>query len=310
MVKDVMEFQEEAAHSNSIPDLQEALKVAMTSLGLPYFSYAWSRSSSLDHLEMADDSFFTTVSEEFFATYIKDGLYRNDYSIYACRGTTRIPSLIGRTYHRWKNVPDDELNASELAVEDFAREFFVDGLVGLLENHDGLFFAGASVVGQDMPIREFDHALTNAGTAFQLLRIYHDRFHMLRRGERLIHIRESDLDRFLVAVQGGEIGAISAGIAELFRGGSPASASMSPFEHSSNYTKITLRGRGFDFGTLQARIIGILHAASRTPDPWVPEAELLFSAQSNSQHLRELFKNKDPGFLFERNGIGKIRLKL
>lgn len=308
MVHDVMEFQEEAAHLNSITDLQKALKAAMTSLGLPYFSYAWSRSSSLDHLDMADDSFFTTVSEEFFATYIKDGLYRNDYSIYACRGTTRIPSLIGRTYHRWKNVPDDELNASELAVEDFAREFFVDGLVGLIENHDGLFFAGASIIGQDMSMREFDHALTNAATAFQLLRIYHDRFHMLRRGDRLIHIRESDLNRFLMAVQDGEIGNIRDGIAGLFR--SNSSVSMSPFEHSPCYTKITLRGRDVKFGTLQAQIIGILHTASQTPDPWVPEEELLSSVRSNSQHLRELFKNKDPGFLFERNGIGKVRLKL
>ncbi|MBF0327232.1 MAG: hypothetical protein HQL42_19520, partial [Alphaproteobacteria bacterium] len=192
--------------------------------------------------------------------------------------------------------------------EDFAREFFVDGLVGLIENHDGLFFAGASVVGQDMSIREFDQALTNAGTAFQFLRIYHDRFHMLRRGERLIHIRESDLDRFLVAVQCGEVGDVKDGLTELFRYSSPAS--MSSFEHSSCYTLITLRGRKFDFGALQARIIGILHAASRTPDPWVPEDELLFSARSKSQHLRELFKNKDPVFLFERNGIGKVRLKL
>lgn len=308
MVKDAMGFQEEAAHSNSIPDLQEALKAAMTDLGLPYFSYAWSRSSSLDHLEMADDSFFTTVSEEFFATYIKDGLYRNDYSIYACRGTTRIPSLIGRTYHRWKNVPDDELNASELAVEDFAREFFVDGLVGLIENHDGLFFAGASIIGQDMSMREFDHALTNAGTAFQFLRIYHDRFHMLRRGERLIHIRESDLDRFLVAVQSGEVGDVKDGIGELFRRSSPAS--MSPFEHSSRYDLIKLRGRTFRFGVIQGRIIRILHAASQTPDPWVAEAELLISAQSDSQHLRELFKNKNPSLLFERDGLGRVRLKL
>lgn len=308
MVKDVMEFQEEAAHLNSIPDLQEALKVAMTDLGLPYFSYAWSRSSSLNHLEMADDSFFTTVSEEFFATYIKDGLYRNDYSIYACRGTTHIPSLIGRTYHRWKNVPDDELNASELAVEDFAREFFVDGLVGLIENHDGLFFAGASIIGQDMSMREFDHALSNAATAFQLLRIYHDRFHMLRRGDRLIHIRESDLNRFLMAVQDGEIGNLGDGIAGLFRSGSPAS--MSPFEHSPCYTRIQLRGQKFEFGATQARIIGTLHTASRTRDPWVPEDSLLSSAQSRSQNLRELFKNKNPSLLFERDGLGRVRLKL
>jgi hypothetical protein len=308
MVKDVMKFQEEAAHSNSIPDLQEALKAAMTDLGLPYFNYAWSQSSSLDHLEMADDSFFTTVSREFFATYIKDGLYRHDYSIYACRGTTRIPSLIGRTYHRWRNIPDDELNASERAVEDFAREFFVDGFVGLIENHDGLFFAGASVVGQDMSMREFNHALTNAGTAFQFLRIYHDRFHMLRRGDRLIHIRESDLHRFLAAAQCGEVRDVKDWLAELFRCGSPAS--VSPFEHSSSYDQITLRGRKFDFGAIQARIIGILHAASRIPDLWVPEDELLVSARSKSQNLRELFKNKDPGFLFERNGIGKVRLKL
>lgn len=305
---DVLDFQEEVHSLCGVPDLQDAMVRAMTSLDLPYFTYAWSRSRSLDRLDMAEDSFFTTMSGEFFAAYLDGDLYKHDYSIHACRGTTTIPSLIGRPYHRWRKVPSAELKGLELAVEDLGREYFVDGLTGRIENHDGLFFAGASVIGQDMTLREFEGALVNAGTAFQLLRIYHDRFHQLRQAEPAISMKPSDLKSLLAAMRRGDIGDMEERVAELIRHG--ANASAPPFEHSSNYTKITLRGRMIEFGTLQARIIGILHAASRTPDPWVPEEDLLFSARSNSQHLRELFKNKNPSFLFERDGIGRVRLKL
>ena len=308
MAMNVMAFQEEAASLHSIPELQGATARAMVGIDLPYFNYAWSRSSSLDSLDMDDDSFFATFSGEFFSTYIKTGLYRNDYSIYACRGTTTIPSLIGRTYHRWRDVPPDELNASERAVEDLGKAYFVDGLTGRIENHDGLFFAGASVVGQGMSLREFNHALLNAGAAFQFLRIYHDRFHLLRRAEPVIQIRESELRSIVAAMRRGDVDSMDNRIAGLI--GRASEAMNSVFAHSPGYDQVTLRGKVIRFGPIQARIIGILHAAVLTAVPWVRERELMDEARSASRNLHDAFRHHDHDFLFETDSFGRVRLRL
>ena len=204
MVKDVMEFQEEAASLSSIPDLQEAVTRAMIGLGLPHFSYAWSHSPLLDRIEMTDDSFFTTITDKFFVPYIESGLYKHDYSIYACRGTTNIPSLIGRTCHRWRNVSRSELSRQELALDDFEKEFFVEGLTSLIENHDKRFFSGVSLIGQGMSMREFDHALANAPKALLLFRIYHDRFHFLRRSNAVIQVHPSELQIIADTIRRGD----------------------------------------------------------------------------------------------------------
>lgn len=179
MVMDVMEFQEEAASLRSIPELQEAMTRAMIRLDLPYFIYAWSDSLSPHHLNITGNSFFSTITDKFFKPYIESGLFRHDYSIHACRGTTTIPSLIGRSCHRWRNVSRAEMNKLERTLDEFEREYFVDGLTIRIENHNKSFFSGASLIGQGMSMPEFNHALTNTSKAFMLLRIYHDRFHLL-----------------------------------------------------------------------------------------------------------------------------------
>lgn len=181
MVKAVMEFQEEAAGLRSIPPLQETLVQTLTSLGFPYFSYAWSDSPSIDQIAMDSDSFFTNINDNFFVPYIRDGIFLYDYSIHACRGTTTIRSLIGKTWHRWREVSRNEMNPREQYLDDFEKAFFVDGVTSVLENRDERFFSGASLIGQDMSLREFNHPLKNAPRAFWILRIYHERFHVLRR---------------------------------------------------------------------------------------------------------------------------------
>jgi Autoinducer binding domain len=308
MVMDALEFQEEASSLHSISELQGATAQAMAGIDLPYFSYAWSRSSSPSHLDMADDSFFINYSGEFFSTYIEGDMYKSDYTICACRGTTTIPSLIGRTYHRWRDVPPNELSASERAVDDLGREYFVDGLTGRIESHDGLFFSGASVVGQGMSMREFNHALTNAGTAFQFLRIYHDRFHQLRQAQPTISVAPADLKNLLVAMRRGDIGEMEGRVAELIRRGENISAP--PLEHSSGYDRITLHGRQLKFGSIQARIIALLYAASQTGNPWVLERDLMGQAKSSSRNLHDVFRRHDRGFLFEADAFGRVRLRL
>ena len=305
---DVLDFQEEALSLCSVPDLQDVMVRAMTSLDLPYFTYAWSRSRSLDRLDMAEDSFFTTMSGEFFAAYLDGDLYKHDYSIHACRGTTTIPSLVGRPYHRWRKVPSTELKGLELAVEDLGREYFVDGLTGRIENHDGLFFAGASVIGQDMTLREFEGALVNAGTAFQLLRIYHDRFHQLRRPEPTMTITQAEFIKLASLMRSGNFGDAEGQIAELVRmvdGGSPPA-----FDHSPGYEWIVLRGRTFHFGPIQTRIIALLDEARRAGQGWVLERDVMDKSKARSRNIHDIFRRHDRAFLFEFDGFGRVRIRM
>ena len=89
-----------------------------------------------------------------------------------------------------------------------------------------------------------------------------------------------------------------------------ATPEVAGFDHSPDYTRVSLHGRAFRFGALQASVIRILHQASLTPSPWVLERQLLSQTGSRSEALRHVFRNHDRDALFEADSLGRIRLRL
>ncbi|MCP4393004.1 MAG: hypothetical protein GY804_01860 [Alphaproteobacteria bacterium] len=64
------------------------------------------------------------------------------------------------------------------------------------------------------------------------------------------------------------------------------------FHHENNYHHVKLDNIDFSFGMIQANVIKILHAASKTEYPWVHCKILLNEAGSTSSRIRDLFKAK------------------
>ncbi len=89
-----------------------------------------------------------------------------------------------------------------------------------------------------------------------------------------------------------------------------AVAEVADFAHSPDYTRVSLHGRAFRFGALQASVIRILHQASLTSSPWVLERQLLSQTGSRSEALRHVFRNHDRDALFEADSLGRVRLRL
>jgi hypothetical protein len=98
--------------------------------------------------------------------------------------------------------------------------------------------------------------------------------------------------------------------ASVSNGTSCTPAEIPNFECSPDYTRVSLRGKAFRFGALQASIIRILHGASTTSSPWVSERHLLAQTGSRSEALRHVFRNHDRDALFEMDPLGRVRLRL
>ncbi len=88
-------------------------------------------------------------------------------------------------------------------------------------------------------------------------------------------------------------------------------ANESIFYQENNYQYIEYRGFVFDFGMIQAKIIEILHRASKTDCPWIHCKHLLDKAGSTSTRVRDLFKSKK-GWqeLILSDGKGRYRINL
>ena len=98
--------------------------------------------------------------------------------------------------------------------------------------------------------------------------------------------------------------------ASVGKGVSGAPPTSADFEHSPDYTRVSMRGVALRFGALQASIIRILHQASMTSSPWVLERHLLAQTGSRSEALRHVFRNHDRDSLFEADALGRVRLRL
>ena len=83
------------------------------------------------------------------------------------------------------------------------------------------------------------------------------------------------------------------------------------FHYENNYRHVEYDDLVFEFGMIQAKIIEILHAASKTDNPWVHCKRLLDKAGSGSPRVRDLFKSKD-GWreMILSDGKGNYRLNI
>ncbi len=83
------------------------------------------------------------------------------------------------------------------------------------------------------------------------------------------------------------------------------------FLHENDYRHVEYENLMFEFGMIQAKVVGILHAASQTDHPWVHCKRLLDKAGSGSPRVRDLFKSKK-GWrdLILSDGKGNYRLNI
>lgn len=94
-------------------------------------------------------------------------------------------------------------------------------------------------------------------------------------------------------------------LAELTAGTTPR------FQASPDYRHVSLGDHSFTLGPLQAKVVGLLHEAAQTDNPWRSGKQLLGQAGSEQQKLGSLFKKvKDWRKLIDVDDRGAYSLKL
>jgi len=87
-------------------------------------------------------------------------------------------------------------------------------------------------------------------------------------------------------------------------------SSHKSFQQYNNFAKVFAHGRLYHFGTIQAKVIEQLYAASVTSFPWLCGKELLHKAGSRYLILRDLFKSQNNWQqLIESDRRGSYRLR-
>ncbi len=64
------------------------------------------------------------------------------------------------------------------------------------------------------------------------------------------------------------------------------------FHFSNDYRHVTLRGKEFHLGDVQARVVEQLHDAARSRQPWVHGKTLIYESGSRAVRVRDIFKHK------------------
>lgn len=64
-------------------------------------------------------------------------------------------------------------------------------------------------------------------------------------------------------------------------------------EHNADYSEVSLRGRRFVLGPLQASIVRELHLATISAEPWLKHDQLLEGCRSRSKRLVDVFKTQE-----------------
>jgi hypothetical protein len=306
------EFEEEIETLSDLEEIRRATRTVMARLDLPHFIYAWSHSPYLNRLNMHDDSFFYTVRDDFQIQYMGDGLFQHDVLIHAIRGTLPNPRLGRRTEFVWWTIPASLVSSESVVLEQMSKAFFTAGVTRRFENYQKIFIAGASIIGQDRPPREFWHAFNRNGEdGFFVLRTYHDIFHDILRETTPASVYQRDCWEIAQAIRRGETGASDAQVQRLMTEAQPQSLASSPIlEHTLSYDRIKLRGEEISLGPLQAAAIKILHELSKTSSPWISERALMDLLGGNSRRFRDVFKHKNMNSMFVRDRILGIRLNI
>ncbi len=100
---------------------------------------------------------------------------------------------------------------------------------------------------------------------------------------------------------------------EVNNGISLDSRSIDVFKHSGDFREVYYDNRRYRFGAMQARIIALLFAASRTEMPWVHGKDLLNKAGSESLRVAALFRGNigwQELVFSDRRGYYRLRLPL
>lgn len=312
MNKCVQEFEEEIESLSGLEDIQRATKAVMVKLDLPHFIYAWSHSPYLDRLNMHENSFFYSISDDFQTRYVEDGLFQHDVLIHAIRGTLSNPRLGRRTQIEWWTIPAELVSEQSVLLEEMSMARFSAGMTRRFENYQKIFIAGASIIGQDRSASQFWHAFSRNGEdGFFVLRTYHDVFHDILRETTPASVYQRDCWEIAQAIHRGEVNASDAQVRRLMTEEQAlASTTLPAFEHTPSYDRIKLRGEEISFGPLQTSAIKILHDLSKTSDPWVKERALLNMLDGNCPRFRDMFKHKNIDFLFVRDRVHGIRLNI
>lgn len=83
------------------------------------------------------------------------------------------------------------------------------------------------------------------------------------------------------------------------------------FHFSNDYRHVTLRGKEFHLGDVQARVVEQLHDATRSRQPWVHGKTLIYESGSRAVRVRDIFKHKrDWRSLICSNDRGYYRLNM
>lgn len=83
------------------------------------------------------------------------------------------------------------------------------------------------------------------------------------------------------------------------------------FEPSSDYRHVRFKDTDYHFGDVQAKILEMLHDASRSRNPWVHGKTLIYESGSQAIRLRDVFKHKrDWRDLIISNDRGYYRLNI
>lgn len=83
------------------------------------------------------------------------------------------------------------------------------------------------------------------------------------------------------------------------------------FQFSNDYRHVTLDGKEYHLGDVQARVVEQLHDAARSRQPWVHGKTLIYESGSNAMRVRDIFKHKrDWRSLISSNDRGYYRLNL
>lgn len=83
------------------------------------------------------------------------------------------------------------------------------------------------------------------------------------------------------------------------------------FHYSNDYRHVTLEGKEFHLGDVQARVVEQLHDAARSRQPWVHGKTLIYESGSRAVRVRDIFKHKrDWRSLITSNDRGYYRLNL
>ncbi|MCO6052364.1 hypothetical protein NGM99_21505 [Mesorhizobium sp. RP14(2022)] len=94
---------------------------------------------------------------------------------------------------------------------------------------------------------------------------------------------------------------------------SAASNAAPEFTHSADYGRVTMRGHAFHLAGGLCQLVALLHAASRSNDPWCVGKQLMADCGYNTTLLSDAFRrHQSPSWreLVAGNGRGLYRLNL